>query len=643
MIQKKLKKINDVLSGVPATIIAGVFLLVDLIPHILELLGVVVTLDFLLFDPAWITVIISGLPMLYLAIWRVIHNPGISKISSALLISIAMVAAIAIGDLFAAGEVAWIMAIGAILEEKTTDRAKKGLKKLIALAPTQGIIIEYGEEKIVSADKICENDIVRILPGETIPVDGVIVNGETSIDQSIMTGESLPVDKTINDEVYCGTINRFGSIDIRATKVGEDSSLQKLIHMVEEAENKKAPMARIADKAASWFVPVALVIAIITGLITKDIVRAVTVLVVFCPCALVLATPTAIMAAIGQATKHGVIIKSGEALEKMGKVNTIAFDKTGTLTYGMLEVCNVISFDSSLDENKLLELVASAESKSEHPLGKAIVSYAKNKGLKLIETDAFTMTTGKGIYAELDNQSILCGNESYMEEHNVLINNEIKNMLEELRFQGKATILVAKDSSCIGILALSDVLRPETKSMVEHLHTMNTEVVLLTGDNKKTADYFAKQVGIDIFHADLLPEQKVENIISMQENEKVVCMIGDGVNDAPALKTANVGVAMGGLGSDIAVDASDIVLMSDDISKIPYLKRLSNATVKTIKFSIGLSMFINIVAVTLSVMGILNPTTGALVHNAGSCFVVLIAALLYDRKFDKSSNKGVSK
>ncbi len=637
MIQKRLKKINDVLSGVPATIIAGIFLLIDLVPHILKLFEVDITLDFLLFDPAWITVIISGLPLLYLAIWRIIHNPGISKISSALLISIAMVAAIAIDDLFAAGEVAWIMAIGAILEDKTTDRAKKGLKKLIALAPTQGRIIESGEEKIVPANKICENDIVRILPGENIPVDGLIVSGETSIDQSIITGESLPVDKTINDEVYCGTINRFGSIDIRATKVGKDSSLQKLIRMVQEAENKKAPMARIADKAASFFVPIALIIAIITGLITKDIVRVVTILVVFCPCALVLATPTAIMAAIGQATKHGVIIKSGEALEKMGKVNTIAFDKTGTLTYGTLQVCNIISFDSSINENNLLSLVASAELKSEHPLGKAIVSYAKNKGIKLIEPNAFTMTTGKGISVELDNQSIICGNESYMVEQNILINKTIKNTLEELRFQGKATVLVAKNSACIGVLALADVLRPEAKSMVELLHKMGTEVVLLTGDNEKTAHYFAKQVGINQVNANLLPEQKVENIISMQENEKVVCMIGDGVNDAPALKIASVGVAMGGLGSDIAVDASDIVLMSDDISKIPYLKRLSKATIKTIKFSIGLSMLINIVALTLSIMGILNPTTGALVHNAGSCFVVLIAALLYDRKFDETS------
>lgn len=315
-----LKRINDFLAGVPATIVAGVFLLLDLVPHLVEEFGgTAAGLEFLPFDPAWVTIIISGIPMLYLAIWRVIYNPGISKISSALLISIAMVAAIAIGDLFAAGEVAWIMAIGAILEEKTTERAKKGLKKLISLAPTQGRRIVNGKEEMIAAEEIKQGDTLRVLPGEIIPVDGIIINGETSVDQSIMTGESLPVDKVQGDEVFCGTINRFGAIDITATKVGQDSSLQKLIRLVQDAENKKAPMARIADKAASWLVPVALLIAVVAGLITKDIVRAVTVLVVFCPCALVLATPTAIMAAIGQATKHGVIIKSGEALEKWAR------------------------------------------------------------------------------------------------------------------------------------------------------------------------------------------------------------------------------------------------------------------------------------------------------------------------------------
>lgn len=626
---------NDYLAGVPATIVAGFFLLLHLLTSFLgNLSGSLRLLNILPFDPACVTVIISGIPMLYLAIWRVIHNPGISKISSALLISIAMLAAIAIGDIFAAGEVAWIMAIGAILEDKTTERAKKGLKKLISLAPTQGRLLFNGEEVIIPAEKISLGDILRVLPGETIPVDGTIIHGETSVDQSIMTGESLPVDKTVGEDVFCGTINRFGAIDIQATKVGEDSSLQKLIHMVQEAENKKAPMARIADKAASWLVPVALLIAIVAGIVTKDIVRAVTVLVVFCPCALVLATPTAIMAAIGQATKHGVIIKSGEALEKMGKVNTIAFDKTGTLTYGRLEVCDIISFEPKISEDTLLSLAASAEAKSEHPLGKAIVAYAKNCNITVLESDCFKMTAGKGIYAEVDGKKLLCGNENYLLNYGVEINVIVRSMLEELRAQGKASVLVADDSACIGVLAMSDVLRPEAKNMVERLHSMNTNIVLLTGDNQKTADYFARQVGIRQIRAQLLPEEKVSNIAAIQNEGKAVCMIGDGVNDAPALKTANVGVAMGGLGSDIAVDAADIVLMGDDIFKLPYLKRLSNATVKTIKFSICLSMCINLLAVLLSVMGVLNPTTGALVHNAGSCFVVLIAALLYDCKLD---------
>ena len=629
-----LKRINDFLAGIPATIVAGVFLLLDLVPHLVEEFGgTAAGLEFLPFDPAWVTIIISGIPMLYLAIWRVIYNPGISKISSALLISIAMVAAIAIGDLFAAGEVAWIMAIGAILEEKTTERAKKGLKKLISLAPTQGRRIVNGKEEMIAAEEIKQGDTLRVLPGEIIPVDGIIINGETSVDQSIMTGESLPVDKVQGDEVFCGTINRFGAIDITATKVGQDSSLQKLIRLVQDAENKKAPMARIADKAASWLVPVALLIAVVAGLITKDSVRAVTVLVVFCPCALVLATPTAIMAAIGQATKHGVIIKSGEALEKMGKVDTIAFDKTGTLTYGRLEVSDIISF-GSVSENELLSLTASAEAKSEHPLGKAIVTCAKEKALQIVESDVFQMTTGKGIYAEVNGKKLLCGNEKYLLDNGVSISKEVGQELERLRTQGKASILVAEGNICIGVIAMSDVLRPEAKGMVDRLHDMNTNIVLLTGDNEKTADYFASQVGIRQVRAQLLPEEKVSSITAIQNEGKEVCMIGDGVNDAPALKTASVGVAMGGLGSDIAVEAADIVLMSDDISKLPYLKRLSNATVKTIKFSIGLSMCINFFAVACSVLGILNPTTGALVHNAGSCFVVLIAALLYDRKFE---------
>ena len=625
-VSEMLKRINDFLAELPMTIVGGVLLVFS---FVLPRVGVNLPVD-----PAWGTVVISGIPLLYLAVWRIIYNPGISKISSALLITIAMFAAIAIGDLFAAGEVAFIMAIGALLEDATTNRAKKGLKKLISLAPTQGRRIRDGKEEMIPAEKIVKGNLLRILPRETVPVDGVIVNGETSVDQSIMTGESLPVDKIVGDAVFCGTINRFGAIDIRATKVGEDSSLQKLIRMVQEAEDKKAPMARIADRVASWLVPVAMLVAVIAGIATQDIVRAVTVLVVFCPCALVLATPTAIMAAIGQATKHGVIIKSGEALEKMGKVDTIAFDKTGTLTYGKLEVSDVLPFAPDLDEEKLLYLAASAEAKSEHPLGKAIVAYAKKRDLSLSESAAFQMTSGKGISAEVDGYQLLCGNEKYLQECGVSVTANADAALEKLRLQGRASILVAANSQCVGVIALSDVLRPEATAMVQKLTAMQTNTVLLTGDNQKTADYFAAQVGIREVYADLLPEDKVGNIAALQKHVRNVCMIGDGVNDAPSLKTASVGVAMGSMGSDIAVEAADIALMSDDISKIPYLKRLSNATVKTIKLSITLSMCINFLAVTLSVLGLLNPTTGALVHNAGSCFVVLIAALLYDRKFE---------
>ena len=621
-----LKKINDILAGMPMTLVGGAFLILS---FVLPKLGIR-----LLIDPAWVTVVISGIPLLYLALWRVVYNPGISKISSALLIVIAMFGAIGIGDLFAAGEVVFIMAFGALLEEMTTNRAKKGLKNLISLAPVQGRKIENGKELMIPAEKISRDDILRVLPGETIPVDGIIIEGETSVDQSIMTGESLPVDKGVKDEVFCGTLNRFGAIDIKATNVGQDSSLQKLIRMVQEAENKQAPMQRIADKFASWLVPVALMIAIVTGFATGNIVRAVTVLVVFCPCALVLATPTAIMAAIGQATKHGVIIKSGEALEKMGKVDTITLDKTGTLTYGKLQVSDVISFNDKTDNEYILLMAASAEAKSEHPLGKAIVNDVISKKMNIIPSSAFKMTTGKGIEAVVADKKMLCGNEKFLRENGIEINKSVSDTIAKLHMEGKAAILVAQEGICIGIIALSDVIRPEAKAVIEKLSKLGTKSVLLTGDNKRTAEYFASKAGISEVYAELLPDKKVETIQHLQSAAQKVCMIGDGVNDAPALKVAEVGVAMGNMGSDIAVDAADIALMSDDISKVPYLKRLSNATVKTIKLSITMSMLINFIAILLSVTGILNPTTGALVHNAGSCFVVLIAALLYDRKFD---------
>ena len=560
------------------------------------------------------------------------HNQGIARISSALLISIAMIAAIAIGDLFAAGEVAFIMALGAILEEKTTQRARKGLKKLISLVPKAARRISSGKEEQVPLEDIKVGDILRILPGESIPVDGKIVSGMTSIDQSVMTGESLPVDRNIGDEVFSGTVNLYGSVDITATKVGKDSSLEQMIRLVEEADEKKAPIQRIADRWASWLVPAALIIAILAYAFTGSIVRAVTVLVVFCPCALVLATPTAIMAAIGQATKNGVIIKSGEALEKMGKVDTIAFDKTGTLTYGKPAVSDVVVLDPSLSTKEFLSLAASAEKRSEHPLAKALVGFAASNGAEICEAESFSMEADKGIRARIAGKEAICGNRRLMDEFAIPLQDADKAMTR-LGNQGKAMIIVAVDGLAAGLVGFSDEPRSTSRDMLSRLSAMDIRSVLLTGDNARAAGYMASGLGLSEVRSDLLPADKVDAISGLQEEGHVVAMIGDGVNDAPALKTADVGIAMGAMGSDIAVEAADIALMGDDISRIPYLKRLSNATVNTIKLSISLSLCINIVAIALSLLGLLTPTTGALVHNAGSVFVVLIAALLYDRKF----------
>ena len=623
MSENPVTRLNNLLAGWPMTIVGGLFLAAS---FFLPYMGIPEGAYL-----AWPCVIICGFPLLYLSVWRIIYNKGISKISSALLITIAMIAALFIGDLFAAGEVGFIMEVGALLEDMTTERARKGLRNLISMVPVTARRIRDGKEEEVPIGEVGVGDVLRIVPGETIPVDGIVVDGETSVDQSAMTGESLPVDKAVGDQVYSGTINRFGSVDIRATKIGEDSSLQKLVRMVEDADNNQAPTQRIADRWASWLVPIASLIAIAAYFVTNDIVRAVTVLVVFCPCALVLATPTAIIAAIGQATKHGVIIKSGEALEKMGSVDTVAFDKTGTLTYGTLAVSDVVPFDGKEPE-ELLSLAASAESKSEHPLGKAIVAHARNKGLMILEPVSFSMTAGRGISTRMNDSSYLLGNERFLTESGVTVSEDVRSHLIRFASEGKAAILVSENGSVIGAIAMSDVLRSESPEMVAELTGMDVRTVLLTGDKKETADYFAEMIGISEVKAELLPEDKVSSILSLKEKGKV-CMIGDGVNDAPALKTADVGVAMGAMGSDIAVDAADVALMTDDISRIPYLKWLSNSTVTTIRVAITISMCINALAIIASVMGWLNPTTGAIVHNAGSCFVVLLAALLYDRKY----------
>ena len=609
------------LTSIQMLVFSGLFLLASL----LTLFG---TLR-LPVDPAWVTIAIAGTPLLYAAITGLFVR---KSITSSLLISLAMAASIAIGEVFAAAEIAFIMAIGEMLEEKTVAKARRGIAKLISLTPQQGRRLHAEAEEIVAVEQIRQGDLLRVLPGESIPVDGIIRVGNTSIDQSVMTGESLPVDRGVGDAVYSGSINRFGAIDIEATRVGADSSLQKLIRMVREAEDSKAPMQRTVDTWASWLVPTALVIALFTYFITGELIRAVTVLVVFCPCALALATPTSIMAAIGQATRHGVLIKSGEALEQMGRVDRIAFDKTGTLTHGVLQVSDCVAFSPAWSDAAVLRVAASVESRSEHPLGKAIVAQARQEAVPLAPVDDFTMLPGKGVSAVVAGRPVLCGNSLWLEEHGVTLDGAVLATLEQLRLQGKATLLVAADGLCVGLIALADSLRQGAAAMVRELRCLGAEAILLTGDHRQTAAYFAGQAGIEAVFAELLPAAKVEHIRALQAQGHVVCMIGDGVNDAPALKAADVGVAMGGMGSDIALEAADIALMGDDMGRIPYLKRLSRATLASIRFNIALGMLINLIAVGLSVCGLLTPVSGALVHNAGSVLVVLNAARLYERK-----------
>ena len=626
--ENMIDEMIDFLFGLKMTILSGIFLLIAVIFMIFGIDTPVYL------NPAWGAVIISGIPMLLLAMTRLIREKWIS---SALLIAIAMVASLMIGEIFAAGEVAWIMALGALLEDWTVERAKKGLRNLINLTPQTGRRIVDGVEEVVLVDEIKIGDTLRILPGESVPVDGEIIVGTTSIDQSIMTGESLPIDKEVGDDVFCGTMNMYGSIDIKATSLGENSSLQKLIDLVKAADENQAPTQRIADKWATWLVPVALLIAIAVWLITGNIERGVTVLVVFCPCALILATPTAIMAAIGQATKYGVLIKSGEALETLGALNTLVFDKTGTLTYGNLEVSDVISLKDDLTDLDLLKLTASCEKLSEHPLAKAIVNNAKEIEIDIEEPKEFKMAPGKGVSCVNSYGKVYAGNSKFINENGIEVN--VDSYLDKLKHEGKASIIVALNDEVVGLVGLSDVIREDSKRMIENLHELGTETILLTGDNTETANYFASQVGISKVYGNLLPQEKLDWIEKLKNEGKQVCMIGDGVNDAPALKTANVSVAMGSVGSDVAIEAADIALLGDDIGKIPYLKKLSNSTLFTIKANIAISMMINAAAIICSVLGLLNPVTGAIVHNAGSCLVVLNATLLYDRHFDDSIKK----
>ena len=613
-------------------------------------------------DPAWIAIILCGTSIILEAIIGLVTE---FDIKADVLVSLALIASIIIGEYFAAGEVAVIMQLGALLENVTVAKARAGIERLVNLTPQTAHVVSGEEERTVATEEVVIGDICKVLPGETIPVDGIITEGQTSVDESVMTGEPIPVDKSAGDEVRSGTVNQFGAFLMQATRVGEDSSLARMIALVQSADAGKAKIVRLADQWATWIVVIALVSAGVTWAVTSEIIRAVTILVVFCPCALVLATPTAIMAAIGNLTKWGVLVREGDALERLAKVGRVAFDKTGTLTRGKPEVEVVESTSAEITSDDLYWLVASAENSSEHPLGHAIVdSYQESNTKALAQCEQFEMIPGRGIKALVNKQALMnekvpvdektlvdekafvnegalankhvlvAGNAELLEEEQV--QNFDSDVVASYEGEGCTIVHVALDGNAVGFVVLADQTREESRTSVAGIKKLGIIPVLLTGDHSAAANHIASQVGVAEVQADCLPEDKLTAIAAFEENQEKVCMVGDGINDAPALKRAYVGVAMGGVGSDIAVDAADIVLVRDNIDTLPHMLALSRRMMTTIKLNMTFSMTLNFVAIILAMAGILNPVVGALVHNAGSVLVIANSALLLRWKMKSS-------
>ena len=609
---EKLLELGGIKKDITLLVIGGIALVLSLINNRLNFIP-------LPFDIAWVAIILCGVPIILEAIIGLITR---FDIKADVLVSLALIASVCIHEDFAAGEVAFIMQLGSLLEDLTVAKARAGIEKLVHLTPQTARVIISETENIIPAEKVAVGDLIRVLPGETIPVDGVITSGQTSINQAVMTGESLPVDKTVGDSVSSGTVNQFGAFEMKATKVGEDSSIQRMIRLVQSADADKAKIVGLADRWATWIVVIALSAAALTWIFTGEIIRAVTILVVFCPCALVLATPTAIMAAIGNATKHGFLVREGDALERLAAVNRITFDKTGTLTYGTPEVTEVVSV-SKYSNDEIYAYAAAAEKMSEHPLGKAIVRcYGKETATG---TD-FYMIPGEGVSILVEGKQVIAGNDKMLYRFGIP-GNQVPDV-KEYTDRGSTIIYIGIDKKPAGFIVLSDTLRDDASDMVRKIEKLGVTPVLLTGDHGNAAAFIAGKLGIRDVEADCLPEDKLTSIDTMQKGGNLVCMIGDGINDAPALKKANVGIAMGGVGSDIAVDAADIALIDDEIKELPHLLALSKRMMTTIKINLTFSMTLNFLAITLAITGLLGPVVGALVHNAGSVMVIINSAFL---------------
>lgn len=581
--------------------------------------------------------------------WRFmegIHDLFHKHITVNVFVTVSLAATMAIGEFLSAAIVILIMETANAVETYSLDKNRNSIQDLLSLAPTVATLLTSDGEKEISIDDIQVGDIIVVKPGDRIPVDGEIVYGGGNINESAITGESVPAVKGIGDSLYAGTLNETGHIKLKANKIGQDTTLSKIVHQVEDAHELKAPVQKTADKFTAWFLPVVLVTAILGYIITRNIQSAVSILLVAAPCALTIGTPTAVTAGIANMSRQGVIVKGGLYFELAGKVDALVVDKTGTFTVGHPEVLDVVSTSNSNDD-EVLKLATMAERYSDHPLARAVTTYADKNNIDAPEPEDFNSETGKGIYALSDGHQIYVGRKSYLTSKNISVPKELEIALEKQDEKGRSSILVAKDSEVIGLIAIADKIRAEAVNAVESLSAVLgvENIYMLTGDNKASANAVAKQIGIKNVYAELLPEDKLKIVKDLQSQGKKVGMVGDGINDAPALAQAEVGIAMGSSGTDVAIDTADVTLMNDNLTKIADFIDISRRVVKRIKINLFFAIVFNAVGILIGNLGYLNPVLAIILQEAGTVTVIISSTLLiwvkpkYEKKIKKKYKK----
>ena len=563
-----------------------------------------------------IPIIVCGIPILI----EVVKDAKNKEISAEALVLMALIGCVILQEYIAAAEVAIIMAIGELLETIVTTHARSGMDSLGRLKVSEVNLLIDGKVSKVAVNEVPIGSIIRIFPGETVPLDGIVIDGDSSIDKSMMTGESIPVDVMKGDEVFAGTSNLYGSIDVEVTRTDEDSMLSRMAELLENADADKSKMVNTADRWAKWILLGAAIITILTYLYTRDVYRALTIMVVFCPCAFVLATPTGIMAAAGNMAKKGILLRDASAIEGMNGVDTILFDKTGTLTTGNITSLGFTAINTECDTSIIEGMSSSLESRSEHPLGRAIARDHTPMGTM----EDFRNIPGQGVMGIVNGHRMAIGNKLLMQSQ---CSENLEDVINSIDGRPFTTVLVGMDGRTIGYFALEDRVKEDSATAINELRDLNVKTIMLTGDSRMVGSHVAERLGMDDVVWECLPETKLKVVSSLEEKGNI-CMIGDGMNDAPSLKRATVGISMGSMGNDLAVGSSDVMIMNDDIGRIPGLVRLCRRSVRTIIAGLTLSMTINIIGVILGIVGTIGPIEGAIIHNLGSFFVILLAASL---------------